>query len=118
MVSPIRSEEDLTRALERVQEILHAEEGTKEVDELEILVVLIQDYEYRHHSIPPGDPGAILRYKMKERGLSFEDLGRETGWPLKDLARILEGSEEITLKKLLSLCKILELDPRIFVGGP
>ena len=44
-IKPIRTDEDLDRALARIDEIFDAEENTPESEELEILVDLVEHYE-------------------------------------------------------------------------
>ena len=56
-VSTIRTEDDYEAALARIADILHAEIGTPEGDELDVLVDLVELYEDKHHAI--GFPSAI-----------------------------------------------------------
>jgi HTH-type transcriptional regulator/antitoxin HigA len=44
-LKPIKTKKDYEKALERLELIFDAKKGTKEGDELEILVMLIVDYE-------------------------------------------------------------------------
>ena len=41
----IKSEKDYQKALSRLEKIFHAKAGSKEQEELEILVLLIKEYE-------------------------------------------------------------------------
>jgi hypothetical protein len=47
----IKTEEDYTKALKRLEEIFHASPNTKEGDEAEILSILIEKYEDEHYPI-------------------------------------------------------------------
>ena len=59
-VSPIRTEEDYEAALARIAEIFHAEIGSPEGDELDVLVDLVELYEERHYPIAfPSATAAI-----------------------------------------------------------
>ena len=44
-IVPIRNEKDYQNALNRLEKIFDAKKGTKEGDELEILSILIDQYE-------------------------------------------------------------------------
>ncbi len=44
-IAPIRTEKDYKKALERLEVIFDAKKETKEGDELEILSILIDNYE-------------------------------------------------------------------------
>jgi HTH-type transcriptional regulator/antitoxin HigA len=50
--SVLNNEKDYNIALKRTIEIFHAEQGTPEGDELNLLLPLIMDYEDIHYPIP------------------------------------------------------------------
>lgn len=70
----IRDEADLDATLARIREIWDAPEGSPEGDEAEVLTLLVQAYEDRHHPIPATDPVSLVRFVMEQRGLSSGDL--------------------------------------------
>ena len=47
-IKPIRNDEDLRAAFKRLELVYQAQEVTPEADEMEILVTLIEAYEYKH----------------------------------------------------------------------
>jgi HTH-type transcriptional regulator / antitoxin HigA len=51
----LKSDEEYNSALKRTIEIFHAEQGTPESDELELLLSIVMDYENRHFHIPSPD---------------------------------------------------------------
>jgi len=48
----LKTEAEYKQALERTIEIFNADEGTPESDELDILLLLIKDYEDEHFKLP------------------------------------------------------------------
>jgi len=54
----LNNEEEYDRALERTIEIFHADKGTPEGIELDILLPLVLDYEDTHFHIPDPKPGS------------------------------------------------------------
>lgn len=54
----IKDEKEYNKALDRVDELMaiNPELGTKQSDELEILVLLIENYEQKHWNIDMPDP--------------------------------------------------------------
>ncbi|AFM27349.1 transcriptional regulator [Desulfomonile tiedjei] len=50
-IKPIRTDEDYDTACRRIDEIFHAEPGTPEDDELEILLTLVDKYEEAHFKV-------------------------------------------------------------------
>lgn len=50
-IQHIKTENDYKQALERLEVIFHAKKGTDEGDEMEILGILIEQYENEHFPI-------------------------------------------------------------------
>lgn len=48
----LKTEEEYNKASCRLMEIFHAEPNTSEYDELSLLILLVQDYDNRHYSLP------------------------------------------------------------------
>ena len=106
-VNPIRSEEDYDAALARLSEIFQAEIGTPEGDERDILVDLVECYEYKRHPIGiPTDPVASIEFEMDQRGLTHQDLVPYIG-SLEKVAAVLSRQEDITMFMARALHKHL-----------
>jgi HTH-type transcriptional regulator/antitoxin HigA len=73
-IQPVRTESDHRAALARIREIFHAPDGSPEADELEVLTILVHDYERRTISLGPSDPVDAIRFAMERRGLRPRDL--------------------------------------------
>ena len=48
-IKPIRNDDDLRRAFQRLEKIFQAAEGTHQADERDVLVTLIEAYENKHY---------------------------------------------------------------------
>lgn len=57
-INPIKTESDYDLALARIDTLMDAKVDTPEGDELDMLVILIEAYEAKHHSI--GAPNPIV----------------------------------------------------------
>jgi HTH-type transcriptional regulator/antitoxin HigA len=53
---PIRNEEEHETALAEIYSLWDAESGTPEADRLDVLVLLVEDFEKQHYPIDPPDP--------------------------------------------------------------
>jgi HTH-type transcriptional regulator / antitoxin HigA len=73
-IRPIRNDDDLTDALRRIDVLWGAAPGTPEGDELDILAVLVEDYETRHFPIVPLEPIDFLKAHMEATGRTQSDL--------------------------------------------
>lgn len=78
-VEPIRSREACERALLEIDTLLEAAPGTADADRLEILSILVADYERRNIELPDPDPVAFLQFAMAGQGLSQTDLAQLLG---------------------------------------
>ena len=101
-IKPIRSDEDLQSAFQRLEAIFQAEEGTPEADEMEILVALIEAYENKHYPISPADPVEAIKFRMDQQGLTPRDLEAYIG----SSGRV---SEVLNRKRSLSLRMVKRL---------
>ena len=111
----IKSEEDYQKALKRLEEIFHSEPGTKENEELEILVFLIEKYESATEGeFPDPDPIEAIIFKMEQLGLTQKDLDRIIG--LKNQASdILSRKKHISLKIIRKLNKELSIPADVLI---
>ena len=74
-INPIKTENDYEKALQRVNKIFDAKPDTREGDELDILVTLIEKYELIHYPIPEPDPIEAIKFMMEQNEMTFNDLG-------------------------------------------
>ena len=73
-LKPIRSDLELDRALERIDELWGAKPGTAKGDELDVLMLLVESYEEEHFPIPASDPIEAIKLLMEQNQLSRRDL--------------------------------------------
>ena len=78
-IRPIKTEEDYNRALNRLDEIFAAKPDSTEGDELEILGILIENYEEEHFPMDSPDPIEAIKFRMDQIGLDQQDLTKIIG---------------------------------------
>lgn len=105
---PIKNENDYNQALERLEVIFDAKPGTKEGDELEILGILIDNYENECFPIDLPDPIEAIKFRMEQLNYSQNDLAEIIG--LKSRA-----SEILNKKRKLSLDMIRKLTEKMHI---
>ncbi len=62
----IKTEEEYERALKRIEELMDAEAGTPEEDELVRLTDIVEAYEEEHYPIDPPDPVALAEFRREQ----------------------------------------------------
>lgn len=105
-LKPIKSKKDYQQALNRLELIFDAKKGTAEGDELEILGILIEQYENEQFPIDLPDPIEAIKFRMEQLGYTQSDLANVVG--LKSRA-----SEILNKKRKLSLDMIRQLHDKL-----
>ncbi len=101
-IKPIRSDDDLRAAFQRLEAIFQAEEGTPEADEMEVLVTLIEAYEEKNYPIAPPDPIEAIKFRMEQQGLTKRDLEAYIG-PSGRVSEVLSGKRKLSLRMIKRL---------------
>jgi len=92
----IKDEGSYKEALGRIREIFHATEGSTECDELELLSILVDEYESKYFEIPQSEPVDIIHYIMEQRGLRQTDLVGILG-DKTNVSKVLSRKRPLTL---------------------
>lgn len=110
----LKTEEDYNKASIRVMEIFHTEPNTPESDELDLLIVLVKDYDEKYYQLPELDALEFIKYKMLERGMKAKDLEPIIG-SKGHVSAILSGKREITLKMAQKLKNYFSIPADVFL---
>ncbi len=110
----LKTEEDYNKASIRMMELFHSQPNTPENDELDLLIVLIKDYDEKHYQLPELDALEMIKYKMKERGMKAKDLEPIIG-SKGHISAILSGKREITLKMAQKLKNYFGIPADVFL---
>jgi HTH-type transcriptional regulator/antitoxin HigA len=101
-INLIKTENDYNQALKRLEIIFDAKKGTQEGDELELLGILIDQYENEHFPIDLPDPIEAIKFRMEQMGYTQNDLAKIIGFKSR-------ASEILNRKRKLSLEMIRQL---------
>jgi HTH-type transcriptional regulator/antitoxin HigA len=63
----IKNEIEYEAVLARINELMDADPGTSEEEELESLVTLVEEYEEKAHTINLPDPIEAIKFRMEQR---------------------------------------------------
>jgi len=112
----LKTEEDYNKASIRLMEIFHAQPNTPESDELDLLMVLVKDYDDKNYQLPELDALEVIKYKMQEMGMKAKDLEPIIG-SKGHVSAILSGKREITLKMAQKLKNYFSIPAEVFLHG-
>ena len=110
----LKTNSDYKKAVRRTMEIFDASAGSAEEKELELLLVLVKDYEDRHYVMPELDPIEAIKLKMEESGLKSKDLEPIIG-SKGHVSSVLSGRRELTLHMAQRLRNYFQLPAEIFM---
>jgi len=110
----LKTEKDYNKASIRLMEIFHAHPNTPESDELDLLMVLVKDYDDKHYQLPELDALEVIKYKMQEMGMKAKDLEPIIG-SKGHVSAILSGKREITLKMAQKLKNYFSIPAEVFL---
>lgn len=110
----LKTQEDYNKASIRLMEIFHAKSDAAESDELDLLLVLVKDYDDKHYHLPELDALEVIKYKMEEMGMKAKDLEPIIG-SKGHVSAILSGKREITLKMAQKLKNYFSIPAEVFL---
>lgn len=115
-IHPIRNDEDHKRALREIEALWGAPEGTEEADRLEVLAILVEDYESRNFKVD-GDlsPVEVLRLAMTEMGHSQAELAIILGSRSRT-SEILAGKRGLTTDAVYRISKAWHIPAEMLIG--
>ena len=107
-IKPIKTKKDYQNALNRLEVIFDAKPNTNEGDELEILSLLIDNYEKEHDPIESPDPIEAIKFRMEQMGYKQKDLADIIGYKGR-VSEILNKKRKLTLEMIRNLNEKLNI---------
>lgn len=113
-IKPIRNEADYQKAFERLEVIFDAKRGTDEGDELEILAIIIDNYENENFPIGMPDPISAINFRMEQLGLKQKDLVEMIGFKSR-VSEIMNKKRKLTLEMIRKLNAKLNIPTEVLI---
>jgi len=113
-IKPIRNEADYQNALKRLEKIFDAKKGTIQGDELEILAIVINNYENENFPIEMPDPISAINFRMEQMGLKQKDLVEMIGFKSR-VSEIMNKKRKLTLEMIRKLNAQLHIPTEVLI---
>ena len=113
-IKPIRNDADYELALQEIDRYLDAASGSPERDRLEVLTILVDDYEAKHHPISPPEPIAAIEFVLEQRGLSRKDLEGVIGSSGR-ISEVMNNQRSLTLAMIRKLVETFDLPADVLI---
>jgi len=113
----IRNEADYKVSLARIDDLLEAQPGTPEGDELDLLVMLVEQYEKEICPIGLPDPIEAIRFRMEQMGLKQKDLIPFIGSRSK-VSEVLSRQRPLSLSMIRRLHEGMGIPAKVLLKDP
>jgi HTH-type transcriptional regulator/antitoxin HigA len=116
MLKPIKTEDQYNTALARVYELIQTgvKENSAESDELEVLSILVKEYETDHYPIPSPGPLEAIKFRLEQMGLSEKELGEILGYRSRK-SEILSGKRKLSLNMIRKIHEVLHIPAEVLI---
>lgn len=116
MLKPIKTEEQYNDALAHVYELMQTDikEGSSASDELEVLSILIKEYELVHYPLSSPNPLEAIKFRLDQMGMSEKELGDILGYHSRK-SEILSGKRKLSLAMIRRLNEVLHIPANVLI---
>ncbi len=117
MIKAIHTEADYRAALARIDELMDAELGSPEGEELDVLTDLVEHYESKQEPMEYPSAIAAIEFRMEQGGLTQRDLVPFIGSRAK-VSEVLSGKRQITMHMARALHEHLGIPADVLLQRP
>ena len=115
-IHPIRTKADYRNAMQRIDSVWDAKSKSPEADELEVLSLLVEEYEKKQVAVPKVDPVSLLLHVMEARQLTRKDLEPYIGSRAR-VAEVVNRVRPLSLEMIRRLSGGLDLPADLLIAG-
>jgi HTH-type transcriptional regulator/antitoxin HigA len=110
----IKNDVDYQLALQRLENIFDAKPNTPVGDELELLCLLINNYEDEHYPVNFPDPIEAIKFRMEQLGCTQTELAKIIGLKSRT-SELLNKKRKLTLNMIRKLHDALNIPTEILI---
>ena len=114
-IKPIKTKKDSNETLKTIESLWEAPAKSKEAELLEVLSILVDEYENKHFPIEAPDPNEAIKYRMQQLHLSQKDLAKYLGGENR-VSEILNRKRPLTLKMIKNLHQHLHIPAEALIA--
>jgi HTH-type transcriptional regulator / antitoxin HigA len=113
-INPLHTETDYKNAISRIEEIFDSKHGTPLGDELEVLGILVDEFEKRHFPIDSPDPIEAVKFRLEQLGMTQSDFAKLIGSRSR-ASEILSGKRTLSLRIIRLLNRKLSIPAEVLL---
>ena len=117
MIRPIKNKDQYKEYLRRAYDLMQKEnqENSQESDELELLSILIEEYEKQNYPISTPNPIDAILFRIEQLNMSRSELKKYLGTRSR-VSEILSGKRKLSLSMIRRLNKELQIPAEVLIG--
>ncbi|HMQ00912.1 MAG TPA: transcriptional regulator, partial [Cyclobacteriaceae bacterium] len=108
MLKPIKNKKQYEEALSRAYALMQKElkPSSKESDELEVLSILLKEYEQKIFPVPKPNPLEAIKFRLEQMEITEAELSEILGYRSRK-SEILSGKRKLSLSMIRKLHETL-----------
>lgn len=116
MVKPIKNNKQYEDALARTYTLMQKDirPDSKDSDELEILSILVKEYENEHFPVPKPNPLEAIKFRLDQMNMSEAELSEILGYRSRK-SEILSGKRKLNLTMIRKLTEKLHIPAEVLI---
>jgi HTH-type transcriptional regulator/antitoxin HigA len=116
MVKPIKNKKQYEEALARTFSLMQKDllADSKESDELEVLSILIKEYENEHYPVPKPNPIEAIKFRLEQMDISESEFSALLGSRSRK-SEILSGKRKLNLTMIRRLTEKLRIPAEVLI---
>jgi HTH-type transcriptional regulator/antitoxin HigA len=116
MLKPIKNNQQYEDALARAYALMqkNLRPNSKDSDELEVLSILIKEYENEHFPVPKPNPIEAIRFRLDQMNMSEAELSKVLGYRSRK-SEILSGKRKLSLAMIRKLNEVLHIPAEVLI---
>jgi HTH-type transcriptional regulator / antitoxin HigA len=114
-LKPIKNNSQYKEYLIIIDSIIDCDENSPEEECLELISILVEDYESKHYPIEAPDPIEAIKIKMTENGLKRKDLATYFG-SISRVSEVLNRKRPLTLDMMRKIHRGLGISAEVLLA--
>lgn len=116
MLKPIKNKGQYEDALARVYDLMqkNVKPESKDSDELEVLSILVKEYELENYPVPKPSPLEAIKFRIEQMGMSETELSDILGARSRK-SEILSGKRKLSLAMIRKLNEVLHIPAEVLI---
>jgi len=116
LIRPIKNEQQYEDALARIYALMQKDlkKGSAQSDELELLALVVKEYENEHYPIPKPNPIEAIKFRIEQMGISEAQLSDILGYRSRK-SEILSGKRKLSLPMIRKLHERLSIPAAVLI---